>query len=163
MEWTPEGRLGLHSGAIGPAWLTLVGVMSTRTALKYVIGAIVAIVAWQFLIKTVLRNICVRFNGVFLVALAVITCPMAAHAQWGISYNEHDWRITVGGKSYGLVQEFCSFTSITNGFRQTTIYFGPYTTATRFRAPWVTVVLLLPLGGAGLLLLTRFLPENRGS
>src|SRR6266571_8694324 len=104
-----------------------------------------------------------KIRQVLLVALVMFAWPMAAHAQWGISYNEHDWRITVGAKSYGLVQKFSSFTSVTNGTRQTTIYLGPYATTTRLRAPWVAAVLLLPVGGAGLLLLTRFLPEKRGS
>jgi hypothetical protein len=96
-------------------------------------------------------------------ALAVLAWPIGARAQWGISYNEHDWRITVGGKPYGLVQNFSSFISLTNGVRQTTIYLGAYKTTTRLRAPVVAIALFLSGAAAGAFVARGLFPEKRGA
>ena len=102
-----------------------------------------------------------KFRKLLLVTLFVCVLPAAAHGQWARGRIEHDWRVAVGGYSYGLVQRASDTTGQDWGWcRTTTIYLGPYTTTTHFRAAHVAMVLLLPIGAGGVLLLTR--PRNRG-
>ena len=106
-----------------------------------------------------------KIRQLFLISLAVCVLPVAAHAQWASSKTEHDWRLSIGGHSFGLVQQAVYTVSLGSpSYRRTTIYLGPfYTTTTRFRAPWLAVVLLLPVGAAGVFVLARLLPGKRES
>ncbi|SRR6266540_362545 len=93
-----------------------------------------------------------RIRQCFLVILAAFAMPIAAHAQWATSRTEHDWRVSVGVNSYGLLQQEVYTIDLVHGYRVTTIYFGSHTrSTTRFRADYVAVVTLLIVGTAGVL------------
>jgi hypothetical protein len=97
-----------------------------------------------------------------LVTLAFCSLPSAAHGQWASACTEHDWRVTIGGRSFGLVQKSVYTVSLSlPGCRYTTIYLGPVgTTTTRLRAPYVAAAPLLPLGAAGIFLAWCLIGRN---
>lgn len=107
-----------------------------------------------------------RMRQLLLIILAVCALPVVAHAQDGYFHyfrrTEHDWRVSIGGSSFGLLQE-----TIYNGVpigRETTIYCGPLgKTTTRLRAPYIAVVLLLPVAAAGVLLVRGLSGKNESS
>ncbi len=43
-------------------------------------------------------------RALFLAAFLVGASPIAAEAQWASFRIEHDWRLTLGDNSFGLVQ-----------------------------------------------------------
>jgi hypothetical protein len=104
-----------------------------------------------------------KIRQLFLTALVLCALTVEAHAQWASSSTEHDWRIAVGGCSFGIVQQAVYTISLSfPSSRHTTIYFGPVgTITTRFEAPFVAVVLLLPVGATAAFLVTRLLSGNR--
>ncbi len=94
--------------------------------------------------------------------LAVCTMPLAAQAQWATGHTEHDWRISVGANSYGLLQEEVYTIDLVHGTRITTIYFGSRTwTTTRFRADDIAALSLLIVGAVGALSLKKLLSGKR--
>ena len=104
-----------------------------------------------------------QIRHLLLVTLVVCALPIAAHAQWATSSNEHDWRLTIGGNSYGLLQRVTYFASYgVGGIRTTTICLGPYTANTRLPAAYVAAMMFLPVG-ATLFLLARLFPQRRGA
>ena len=101
------------------------------------------------------RNVPSPFRGfrkLFCLLLLLTTFPIAAHAQWATSRVEHDWRVTIGGNSYGLEQRFSSTYSLTLGWRTTTIFFGRHTVRTNLPAVWVASLALAPLAAVSLFL-----------
>jgi hypothetical protein len=77
---------------------------------------------------------------------------------------EHDWRLAIGGHSFGLVQQgdYYDFSHTQLISRTTTIYLGPLGALTaRAAAPFVAVLLLLLLGVGGGLLLMGLWPGKR--
>ena len=89
--------------------------------------------------------------------------PDAAQYRLATSSNEHDWRLTIGGNSYGLLQRVTYFASYgVGGIRTTTICLGPYTANTRLPAAYVAAMMFLPVG-ATLFLLARLFPQRRGA
>jgi hypothetical protein len=76
---------------------------------------------------------------------------------------EHDWRLAIGGHSFGLVQQadYYDFSHSRLICRTTTIYVGPFgATTTRVGAPFVAILLLLLLGVGGALFLMGLWPET---
>ena len=105
-----------------------------------------------------------KIRQLLLVTLVVCAWPMVARAQWATSRTEHDWRLNIAGHSFGLVQEAIYTVSLSYpNYRTTTIYLGPYTTTTRVPAAYAAVMMLLPAGTIGFLLLTRLLAQRRGA
>ena len=103
-----------------------------------------------------------KIRQLLLVTLVVCALPMVAHAQWASSQTEHDWRLNIAGHSFGLVQQAIYTVSLSYpSYRTTTIYLGPYTTATRIPAAYAAGMMLLPVGAIGLFLLTRLLAQRR--
>jgi hypothetical protein len=97
-----------------------------------------------------------KFRPLLSVTLLVRVLPIAAYGQWARGRVEHDWRFAVGGYSFGLVQRATDTTGQDWGWcRTTTICLGPYTITTHFRAAYVAMVPLLPIGAGGVLLMTR--------
>lgn len=96
--------------------------------------------------------------------LTLCALPTAAQAEWATTDIEHDWRATLGGNSFGLVQQVTYFTA--RGFggdRKTLVCLGPFTIATRVRAPFVAALVILPCGAIGLWALTRFGSQRSGA
>jgi hypothetical protein len=87
----------------------------------------------------------------FLTTFILCALSAAAEAQWATSRIEHDWRLTVGESSFGLVQTAVYMTDLEHvNHRVTTIHLGPFvTTTTRFRAPQIAAAVLLLLAAAG--------------
>lgn len=104
-----------------------------------------------------------RKMRLFLLLALVWALPVATHAQWLYTKTEHDWRLTIGGYSFGLVQKAIhTYTLNQPSYRETTIYLGPvYTTTRRCRAPCVAALLLLPAGTAGAALMMWLWPRKR--
>jgi hypothetical protein len=103
-----------------------------------------------------------RMRQLLLVTWVVCALPATAFGQWATSATEHDWRFNLGGNSYGLVQRVTYFTTFgAGGISTTTICLGPCTTNTRVPAANIALIMLLPVGSTGLLLLSRLLPRNR--
>jgi hypothetical protein len=90
-----------------------------------------------------------------LIAWVVLSSPIAAHAQWATSRIEHDWRVSIGGSSFGLTQEFFSTFSTTFGSRTTVIYFGRYTVRTGLPGVCVVALAITLFGTACLFLVTK--------
>jgi hypothetical protein len=86
-----------------------------------------------------------RFRPIVLIVVLLCASTIKGHGQWAIRYAEHDWRITIGSQSYGLVQEFFSTYSRVHGTRTTFIYFGSHTFRTRVPASWITAFAALAL------------------
>jgi hypothetical protein len=86
-----------------------------------------------------------------LLFLIVLACaiPTTSQAQWALHYVKHDWRVAIGGGSYGLTEEFSSFFSPTVGTTTTTIYLGGITWQTSLPAVWVVGLPLLGMVGVG--------------
>ena len=97
-----------------------------------------------------------------VVALVAFALPLAAHAQWASSLIEHEWLITIGGNSYGLVQRVTDSAGVRRE-RTTTVCLGSYTTTTRVRAAYLALLMLLPVGALGVVLLPRLSPGKSGS
>lgn len=98
-----------------------------------------------------------------LVALVVCALPVGAQAQWASSRKEHDWRISIGDCSFGLVQEVVYTISLTQGNRHTTVYFGPYSWTTgRFQAKHIATAALVAAGVVAFSLAGWFLRKERG-
>lgn len=87
-----------------------------------------------------------RIQSFLLLIWLMSALTTTAHAQWATRRVEHDWRVRIGGNSYGLTQEFFSTFSTTAGTKTTIIYLGPHTYSTNLPAVWVTGLTLLPLG-----------------
>jgi hypothetical protein len=105
-----------------------------------------------------------KIRELLLVALAVCALPRAAHAQdGGYIITEHDWRLTIGGTSYGLSQTAWGKAGRYSGHRTTTIYLGHYTANTRIPAAYVAVTFLLPAGVMGFVLLPALWLRKRVS
>ena len=104
----------------------------------------------------------IRIALVTVVIVILCAVPSIAHAQWAHGYIEHDWRVIIGGNSYGLVQQVTDTTGV-GGYRTTTIYLGPYRTTTHFRAAYFAVALLLPMAAGGVLSVVRLLASNKRS
>lgn len=85
-----------------------------------------------------------------LVLATFVTCawPFAAHAQWAASRIEHDWCLTIGNQSFGLVQTAVYITDLEHvNHRETTLRLGSFAaTSTRYRADAV-VLIVATLGG----------------
>src|SRR5689334_15735390 len=93
-----------------------------------------------------------RIIRLLLTAMILVgAIPQTANAQSFSSYIEHDWRVTIGGNSYGLVQEVL----MPFGLRTTAICVGRHAFTTRLRAPSVAAFGLMLLAGAGLYFFTR--------
>lgn len=91
-----------------------------------------------------------KIQKLFFVAWTACILPTAAHAQdGGYFIPEHDWRLSIGGTSYGLLQTTWS----TRPTRTTTICLGHYTFNTHLPAAGVAAMFLLPTGVLGFLLL----------
>jgi hypothetical protein len=71
--------------------------------------------------------------------------PVAAQAQWATTRTEHDWRISVADGSYGLLQQQVYTFDLVHGYRRTTVYFGPHTWSTDFRAEYIVAAALMIL------------------
>jgi len=85
--------------------------------------------------------------------LMLATCLMFAwpgilSAQWAATRTEHDWQLTIGGSSIGLVQRAVYFVNLAEvNHRETTIYLGPFPSiTTRFRAGPIAGALLAVVG-----------------
>jgi hypothetical protein len=94
------------------------------------------------------RTAWIRGRGVRLIcllALVAFTLPVTAFAQWSMTKTEHDWQLSIGGYSFGLVQKAHYFTSRdVPTYRQTTICLGPLGSATtRLQAPYIAAALIL--------------------
>src|SRR5690348_12410616 len=63
-----------------------------------------------------------RVRQCFLMSLLLCASPFAAHAQWATTETEHDWRLTIAGRPYGLVQRVRYVGARIGGTRRTTIY-----------------------------------------
>ncbi len=95
--------------------------------------------------------------------MTVLVCalPFAAHAQWGTTETEHDWRLTIAGRSYGLVQQVTYVGARLGGTRTTTIWLGSYAAKSRIPAVYLATIVLLPVTVLGCFLLTGLL-RNKG-
>ena|ERR1035437_2827308 len=103
-----------------------------------------------------------KIRQLLFVILVVCAMPIAAQAQWAFSRTEHDWRISVGANSYGLLQQEVYTIDLVHGTRITTIYFGSHTWATtRFRADYIAALSLLIVGTVVVLSLKRLLSGKR--
>jgi hypothetical protein len=99
-----------------------------------------------------------------LAASVIWIIPLAAQAQWASSEIEHDWRVSIGGQSFGLQQQVTYFaTPGLGGQRTTTLYLGPYTTTTRLPAAFVAAGVLLPFAAMLALMLAKRAPSNQKS
>lgn len=100
-----------------------------------------------------------------LLAASIGAWPGFANAQWATSKTEHDWRLTIGESSYGLVQTAVYMSSTEHeDYRTTTIHLGPWSTSTtRFRAPQIAgaALFLLVVAGVGCVFAVR--RASRGS
>jgi len=86
----------------------------------------------------------------FLLLAVLMSAPStAARAQNYRHYVEHDWRINVGGNSYGLVQEVLG----PPDRRTTSICLGGRTFTTRLRATHMATLMFVLLVAAGFFLL----------
>jgi len=99
----------------------------------------------------------------FLMTLLVCASPFVAHAQWAATITEHDWQVTVGRHSYGLVEMVTYVGARIGGTRRTTICVGRYTAETRIPAACVATVILLPVGVLGLFVLRGLLSQRNES
>jgi len=104
-----------------------------------------------------------RIRHCFLMSLLVCASPFVAHAQWAATITEHDWRLTVGGHSYGVVERVRYVGVRLGGKRTTTIYVGRYTAETRLPAALVATVTLLPVGVLGLFVLRGLVRQGSES
>jgi hypothetical protein len=96
-----------------------------------------------------------KIRQLLLATLMACAFPLAVYGQWASNYKEHDWRLTISGNSYGLVQDITDWGL--GPIRATTICVGPHTLSTRFPAVYIVAALtLLPMG---VFLLTS--PPNR--
>lgn len=87
-----------------------------------------------------------RMRQLLLIIALLGALPIATRAQWATHYPEHDWRVSIGGNSYGLQQEFFSTVSLTLGTHTTTIYFGRHTFRTALPAVWVVTLAAVAIG-----------------
>lgn len=99
------------------------------------------------------------------VVMSLLACapPFAAHAQWATTVTEHDWRLTIAARPYGLLQRVHYVGARIGGTRTTTLCLGPYTANTRVPAACVATVILLPVGVVGLLVLRGLFPGKKQS
>ncbi len=93
-----------------------------------------------------------KFRKLILLAGLMCGASLGTHAQWAVTYAEHDWRFSIGGNPYGFVQEVSKPADI----RNTTVYLGSHMFHTRLRAAHVVALALGPLGALAFLLLTRW-------
>jgi len=100
--------------------------------------------------------------------LLLATClmfvsPGILSAQWAATRIEHDWQLTVGGSSVGLVQKAVYFVDLTEvNHRETTIYLGPFPSiTTRFRAGQIAVAMLAVVGVLTAFPICRILARDR--
>jgi hypothetical protein len=104
-----------------------------------------------------------KMRRLFLVGMAVCALPVAAQAQWASSRTEHDWRLSIRGYSFGLVQQAVYTASLAQpSFRQTTVYLGPLgSRTTSHRAAYLVTVVLVPAAAAVALLVMSVLRQKR--
>lgn len=110
------------------------------------------------------RNAGMRMRRIRLLVLLIWmiwVLPGAAHAQWAIRRIEHDWRVRIGGNSFGLTQEFFSTFSTTIGTRTTNIYIGQFTVHTRLPAIWVAALAVTLVGTACIFAIPNLVDKNR--
>src|SRR5579871_6367716 len=100
--------------------------------------------------------------------LVLATCLMFAwpgivSAQWATTRIEHDWCVTIGGSSIGLVQRAVYFVDLTHvSQRETIIYLGPFpSVTTRFRANQIAVATLAAVGTITAFAVCKVLPRSR--
>lgn len=74
---------------------------------------------------------------VVLFALLVVV-PVTAHGQWAVTYSEYDWRVSISGGSYGIVQEVL----LPGEVRTTKIFLGHQTFSTPVRAIYVVMMVV---------------------
>jgi len=98
-----------------------------------------------------------KIRLLLLMMWMVLFLPIAAYGQWATSRIEHDWRVSIGGSSFGATQEFLSTYSTTLGTRTTVIYLGRYTIRTGLPAGWVAVLAVSFFGTACVFLITKVL------
>ena len=104
-----------------------------------------------------------RMRQCFLMGLLVGAATVTAHAQWGTTETEHDWRLTIAGRACGLVQRVSYVGARIGGTRRTTIYLGRYTAETRIPAAYVATVMLLPVAVLGVIVLQVYAGKRDSS
>ena len=103
-----------------------------------------------------------RVRHLVLAACLVCAWPGIASAQWASTRIEHDWRMTIGGSSIGLVQRAVYFVDLDHvNHRETIIYLGPFSTiTTRFRADHIAVATLAVVGMIAAFVVCKNLPRS---
>jgi hypothetical protein len=96
-----------------------------------------------------------------LMTVVICASSLAAHAQWGVTENEHDWRLTIAGRPYGLVQQVSYVGARLGGTRMTTICLGSYEAKTRIPAAYVATMVLLPVALIGRFVMTGLFRQKR--
>lgn len=85
----------------------------------------------------------------------------AAHAQWATTVSEHDWRLTIAGRPYGLVQRVSYVGARIGGTRRTTICLGPYAAETPIPAAFVAAAILLTVSVLGFMVMSGLFRQKR--
>jgi hypothetical protein len=96
-----------------------------------------------------------------LMTVVVCASPFAAHAQWATLETEHDWRLTIAGRPYGLVQQVSYVGARLGGTRMTTICLGSFAAKTRIPAAFVATMFLLPVAVLGCFVMTGLFRQKR--
>jgi hypothetical protein len=105
------------------------------------------------------------FSGrqLLLAAGLIFAWPGILSAQWAATRIEHDWQLTVGGSSVGLVQKAVYFVDLTEvNHRETTIYLGPFPSiTTRFRAGPIAIAMFAVVGFMAAFPVCRMVARDR--
>jgi hypothetical protein len=96
-----------------------------------------------------------KIRELLLAALVVCASPFAARAQWATTETQHDWRLTIAGRPFGLVQQVSYVGARLGGTRTTTVCLGSYAVKTRIPAACVATMVLFPGTVMGFFVMAR--------
>ena len=107
----------------------------------------------------------IRVRQLLLATCFIFAWPGIVSAQWAATRIEHDWQLTIGGSSVGLVQKAVYFVNLTEvNHRETTVYLGPFPSiTTRFRAGQIAGAVLVAGGMIAAFPVCRILARDRNA